>query len=148
MTVSNITSATNPYQPTGAQNTFRSDFKALQSALGSGDLSSAQQAFATLQQDNPNFVQAMLGGNSSTQTNPVSAAFQSLQSALKSGDLTGAQNAFTSLTQALQSAHKTHHGHRGQGIDADGDRDGSQASSGSASGTTSSLASGSLNALA
>ena len=145
MTVSNITSATNPYSTTGASNSFRKDFKALQSALQSGDLSGAQQAFAALGQDNPNFAQAVSGSNSSRQTNPVRTALQSLQSALQTGDLTGAQSAFTNLTQALQSAHKTHPHHRP--IDADGDHDGTQAPSASAGSTTASSASG-IDALA
>jgi outer membrane protein assembly factor BamD (BamD/ComL family) len=141
MTVSSISSQTDLYPTTGAQNSFRKDFKALQSALQSGDLSSAQQAFTALQKDNPNFAQAMSGSNSSSQTNPVSTAFQSLQSALQSGNLSGAQSAFTSLTQALQSTHKGHHHHHHHSA-------GTQASSASASSTTPSSASGTINTLA
>lgn len=74
MAVSNISSTANPYQAADAQNSFRKDFKASGQALQSDDLTSAQQAFAALQQDNPKFAQAVAGRNSSSPTNPVSTA--------------------------------------------------------------------------
>ena len=101
MSITSVSSATNPYQTNSTQNAFRQEFQALQQALQSGDLTSAQQAFAALQKDNPRFAQAMAGGSSTGQSNPASSAFQSLASALQSGDLKSAQSAFTSLTQRV-----------------------------------------------
>ena len=146
MNVSNVSTAINLDQAAGAQNSLRKDFRALQSALASGDLSGAQQAFATLQTDKPKLAQALSGSNSTSQTNPVSTAFQSLQSALQSNDLSGAQSAFTSLTQALQSVQKPHqHHHHPKANDATGT--GTQASTES-SGTASASPSGTINTLA
>jgi len=83
------------------------DFKALQSALQSGDLTGAQQAFANFQQDAPSSSPA----GKKTQNTQAVADFQSLQSALQTGDLNAAQKAFASWQQDLQSAGKAHHHH-------------------------------------
>ena len=119
MSVSSINANSYPYAPAAQSVNFQQraqDFKALQTALQSGDLSSAQQAFSALQHDMPRLAQS---ANATSQTSPVSQLsqdFQSLQSALQSGDLSSAQQAFASLTQDLQSAHKGHHHrHPGQG---------------------------------
>jgi hypothetical protein len=68
-------------------------FKDLTSALQSGDLASAQKAFAAL--DNGN-------GNSNS---PLAKIGQ----ALKNGDLAGAQQAM----QAMKASHGGHHHHHG-----------------------------------
>jgi len=83
------------------------DFKALQSALQSGDLSGAQQAFSNFQQD----AQSSSPAGKKTQNTQAVADFQSLQSALQSGDLNAAQKAFASWQHDLQSARQTHHHH-------------------------------------
>ena len=72
------------------------DLAALGGALQSGDLTGAQNAFATLQQDM---------GNSSGQTTTATPGMDltSLGNALQSGDLTGARNAFATLMQDLQN---------------------------------------------
>lgn len=115
MTVSGINASTPAYQPR-IQSTFKQgaqDFKTLQSALKSGDLSGAQQAFASLQQDLQGPSQTTPSTAASTnQTNPIGNAFQALQSALQSGDLSGAQSAFASLQQNLQSVSGAHHARR------------------------------------
>jgi len=85
----------------------RADLQSLSTALQAGDLAGAQQAFATLQQDQPQIASAQTGSKS-----PVSGALADLGSALKSGDLTGAQQAFAALRQAAQGAHHGHHHHR------------------------------------
>jgi hypothetical protein len=116
----NSNSATDPYQ-VSTQNNFKKraqDFKALQSALQSGDLTSAQQAFSSLLKDQQGSTQAATPASSTSgQTSPLQNDFQALQSALQSGDLSGAQSAFATLKQDIQSAggaHRAHHHHHHQ----------------------------------
>ena len=75
-----------------------SDLAAISSALQNGDVSGAQKAFTTLQQD--------LGNSNSTQTTAATSGtdLTSLGSALQSGDLNQAQNAFATLMQDLQNS--------------------------------------------
>jgi hypothetical protein len=116
MDVTGVSSATSSYQAqfsTGFRQTMQ-DFRALGSALQSGDLSSAQSAFATLQKDIQNSPRLQqLVGDTSTQ---AGKDFQALQSALQSGDLSSAQKAFASLQQDFQSMRQVSgaqvHGHR------------------------------------
>jgi hypothetical protein len=140
--ISAISSATNPYETTN-QNGFGQtlqDFKAIGSALQSGDVTTAQNALTTFQQD--------LQGNSQTSSSQpfgknsqANTDYQNLTSALQSGDLSGAQKAFTSLQSDLKAVHKGHHHHHGASttppatttssaatsstVDSDGDNDGS-----------------------
>ena len=125
MTVSSVSSTTNPYYQSVNQTSFKQrqqDLQALSSALQSNDLTSAQTAFATLQQN----VQGTTQTSQTSQTNQpfgqntqANTDYQSLQSALQSNDLAGAQKAFSSLTQDLQSGagqvrgHHHHHHHGG-----------------------------------
>lgn len=81
------------------------DFKTLADALKSGDLSSAQSAYATLQKDAPGLFSSS-NSQASTQSNPLDA----LGTALKNGDLSGAQSALA----ALQKGHRGHHHHRAE----------------------------------
>ena len=107
MNVSGINSATTAYQ-TSVQSSFNQraqDFKALQTALQSGDVTSAQQAFASMQKDMQNSSQAAgATSNPSGQSSQISTDFGTLQSALQSGDLSGAQSA-----GAARGAHHHHH---------------------------------------
>jgi hypothetical protein len=73
----------------------RQEFAALGQALQSGDLQSAQKAFAAL---NPSAA-------SSTQAAQSSSKFSGLAQALQSGDLAGAQKAFAAISS---------HGHHRQ----------------------------------
>ena len=76
----------------------KADFKSLSDALKSGDLSSAQTAFASLQKDAP----ALFSSSKNTnQSNPLNA----IGTALKNGDVAAAKTALASLQ-------KGHHGHR------------------------------------
>src|SRR5208337_4175079 len=113
MNVSIVTSASSSSQTSFQEGV--QDFESLANALQSGDLSSAQSAFSSLEQNLPGISQVLQSNSSSssssTQTSPVAQALQSLQSALQSGDLSGAQQAFTSLEKALQSTGSTHRGH-------------------------------------
>jgi hypothetical protein len=71
------------------------DLAAIAKALQAGDLSRAQNAFATLTQDL---------GNTSSQNAPATpgADLAAIGNALQAGDLAGAQNAFATLMQDLQ----------------------------------------------
>ena len=106
MSISAITSG-NTYQASNIQSKYKQqmqDFQDLAGALQSGDLSGAQKAFTTLQNDLPNIQQ---GG----QNNPLSSDFSDLASALKSGNLQDAQKAFAKLQQDMQAVQQGHHRH-------------------------------------
>jgi hypothetical protein len=110
--IRNVSWSSNTYFPTN-QNSFvqsLKDFKAIGSALQSGDLSTAQSALATFQKDLQNNPQASdtqpFGKNSQANTD-----YQSLVSAVQSGDLSSAQKAFSSLQSDFKSVHKGHHHH-------------------------------------
>jgi outer membrane protein assembly factor BamD (BamD/ComL family) len=79
-------------------------FQQLSQALSSGNLSSAQSAFATLQQNAPQGANAQNSQSSSTQS-----PFAALSSALQSGNLASAQQAFAQLQQTA-GQHHHHHG--------------------------------------
>jgi hypothetical protein len=91
------------------------DFKALQTALQSGNLSAAQEAFASFQQSQPNNssgITANGAASTSGQNSQASNAFQSLQSALTAGNLSGAQQAFATLQRNLEGAAASKSGRR------------------------------------
>jgi len=99
-----------------------SEFQQLGQDLASGNLSSAQSDFGTLQQI---FGQTAAGSTSSTSatsaSNPLAQAFQQLSSDLKSGNLTAAQKDYSTIQQDLRSEftnrlHHSHH-HSGGGFD-------------------------------
>ncbi|MBF0474381.1 MAG: hypothetical protein HQK59_00905 [Deltaproteobacteria bacterium] len=98
----------------------KQDFNALSSALSSGDITSAQSAFATLQKDMPKFMQgsgvgtSQNGSQNSAMTfgNALSSArsgrfqqrkqdFNALATALSSGDITSAKSAFATLQKDM-----------------------------------------------
>lgn len=121
MSISNISSATNPFL-TSMQSGIKqrnSDFSALGQALNTGDLSGAQQAFAAFQSDQQNLF-SILQSQSSQQSNLQNGGtqqgnpLQALQQALSSGDLSGAQQAFAALQQTMTHGH--HHHHHGGGV--------------------------------
>jgi len=114
MNVSNVSSTTNPWQtePPGVFGQRKQDFKSLATALQSGDISSAQSAFATLQND-------LKTSQGTAATSPLldpntqaGQDFKALQDALKSNDVKAAQDAFKTLKTDLQSARRAHHHHR------------------------------------
>jgi len=128
MTISGIGSTSNPFQTSTANNFNQlfSDFKGIGGAIQSGDLTNAQNALTTFQNDlqssNGRNPLSRLFNNNSTLSNDL----QTLQTALQSNDATGAQNAFKTLVQDMQSAMKTqgaHRHHHHQRVDNDGDND-------------------------
>jgi len=133
--VSSGSAATQTYGPPNAKQ-IQSDFQALASALQTGNLAGAQQAFALLTKDAPSIAQGLTsqGGNNS---------LSNLASALQSGNLAGAQQAFAALTQSGKS-HRPHHHHPGAPAVAGTGSSGSTPTSTTPSGATAGL----LNALA
>ena len=113
-TVSSSTSASAAYQAGSPINfqQIKSDFQALSTALQSGDLSGAQQAYASLQKYAPGLFQPA-SSQTAASTNPLEAALSSIGTALQSGDITAAQQAFSSL----QGTQQHRHGHHGHGED-------------------------------
>src|SRR5208282_483114 len=69
----------------------------LQQDLQTGNLSGAQSAFATLQQNAPQ------NATSSQNNSPIAQAFSQLAQDLKSGNLTGAQQDYATIQQDFQS---------------------------------------------
>lgn len=113
MDISAIASVGATYPPVipGSAKQSVADFQSLAQALDSGDLASAQQAFATLQQDSPQVSRAVSSATSggTAASNPVAAAWQTLSQDLQSGDLGGAQQAFAALQKAMHGGHHGHH---------------------------------------
>jgi thioredoxin-like negative regulator of GroEL len=139
MSVTAVNSNASIYQidlPTNAKQ-IKTDFQNLTAALQSGDMASAQQAFAALRKDDPQVAKALAQTGKSS--NPQVNALQSLASALKSDDVPAAQAAMTSLQQALKGHRGHHHGApaaatpptntvAANGTDSDNDNDGSTGS--------------------
>ena len=129
------------------------NYNALGQSLASGDLSGAQQAYASLIQTatgaggsdattgatpSPTSIASSTGSSSgSSSGGSVGADLAALGRALESGNLAGAQQAFATLNQAIQSVGAAGHGHgaHGGGKDASG----GDASSGSSSATASTV---------
>ena len=146
MSITAVNSSTSLYQTALSPNAkqIKTDFQNLTDAIQSGDVVSAQQAFAALQKDDPQ-VAAALAQSGQTSSNPQVGALQSLATALQSGDATAAKTAFATLQQTLKS-HRGHHHQKApaaavqgasantgtttgatNGADNDGDDDGSGA---------------------
>lgn len=89
----------------------KADFQSLAQALQSGDLNSAQQAFASLQKDFP----ATRASAASSAIAPAAGSTNSndllntLSKALQSGNLSAAQQAFAQLQQVHKGGHHRHH---------------------------------------
>jgi hypothetical protein len=121
--------SSNPYASSNIQSILphnniriRQNIGKLGDDLQSGDLSAAQQDFATLQQTNP-----QSSTTSSQSNNPITQAFNQLSVDLQSGNLSGAQQAYSNIQQNFQTqgqaeqtqSHFHHHHHsRGDGTAA------------------------------
>jgi hypothetical protein len=104
MTISAISSASSyPYSTT--QNAARQSFTQLVSALQSGDLSAAQNAYATFTQN---------AGSQLDANSPFAQAINQIGQDLQSGNIGGAQQTLNSLQQSA-GAHHAHHHHGGGG---------------------------------
>lgn len=109
----------NAYESTQAasngQGSIQGEFQQLGQDLQSGNLTQAQQDFATLTQDF-----AAVGQNNNTpnsanaqNNNPIAQAFSALGQDLQNGDLAAAQQDFATIQQDVQQqgASQTHHHH-------------------------------------
>ncbi len=136
MTIGAVSSSSSVYQPNSQQNTMQQNFQALVQAIQSGNLSAAQQAYATLSQSTPT---QSGNGSSSGQTNPFRQALASIGSALQSGDIFSAQTAMNGMLQSM----KAHHGHHHHGSQSQSANSNSAATTSTSistlSGTTNSL---------
>jgi outer membrane protein assembly factor BamD (BamD/ComL family) len=122
MSITGVASSTLLTQIYATQNTqnnpspfqqIQTDFQQLGQDLQAGNLTGAQQDFATLQQ-------ALPSGQSQSQQNtasPIAQALTALSQALQSGNLQDAQTAFTTLQGDIQqqqgSGQVRHHHHHG-----------------------------------
>jgi hypothetical protein len=86
----------------------KNDFQSLTTALQSGNLQQAQQAFSSLIQNVP--------ASAQSSSNPTVNDFQAVGTALQAGDISGAQKAFSTLQQDLKTSVKGphHHHHKDQ----------------------------------
>lgn len=114
MTISGISSITNPYQTyqTTGQNNFAQflqDLQSIGSALQSSNLTGAQSAFAQLQQLLPNSSTSNQTQNG--QQNPIATDMNALSSALSSNNVSDAQAAYAKLQQDMQAVQGHHHHH-------------------------------------
>ena len=94
---------------------FQQAFQQLGKDLNSGNLSSAQADFVTLQQDMP-----QANSTSTSQSNnPIAQAFSQLSKDLQSGNLSAAQQDYSTIQQDFQSqtsqVHHHHHHNSGGG---------------------------------
>jgi hypothetical protein len=83
------------------------DFAALQNNLQSGNITSAQRAFAAFLQDVQKTSVGAGSGNLFAPGTPASRDLQTLGSALKSANLNGAQQAFAALQQDIHAQGQT-----------------------------------------
>jgi hypothetical protein len=98
-------------QTADTQSAFRQQFNQLTSALQSGSLSDAQQAYSALSQ-----LQSSGQGPSTTSNSPLAQALNQIGQNLQNGDLSGAQQALSSLQQSQGGHHHHHHGGGGSPV--------------------------------
>ena len=138
----------------GSLQLLANSYNALGQSLASGDLSGAQQAYASLIQTaasdgtdpTTGTASSPSAGGASSSSGAVGADLVALGQALKSGNLQGAQQAFTTLNQAIQAAGigHTHGAHHAGGSDAGGATSGGAAASTVTNQVTTTNADGSL----
>jgi hypothetical protein len=128
MTVSGVSSSTVTNYQNSPFAEFRQTFMQMAKAIKSGDLSGAQQAYATLSQ-------LQSGAPANDGNSPFSQALGQIGEALKNGDLTGAQQALDALGQQAHGAHHHHRHHHA--ADDDGSTTPAAADGGAASGANS-----------
>jgi hypothetical protein len=92
----NSTASVYPTGRAASLQQLKSDFQSLSGALQSGDLSSAQQAFAAVRSDIPELFPYPSSPISSS-TIRIENVLAKLSTALASGNLSGAQKAFAAL---------------------------------------------------
>lgn len=116
MSVQGISSSSSLFTPNAKNNSssIGSDVKNLVTAIQSGDLKGAQNAFSQIQ----SLIQSTPGASAQQnngQQRQLSTDLAAIGSALQSGDISGAQVALKKLGQNMQSTAKTRHHHRHHG---------------------------------
>jgi hypothetical protein len=109
MSVSSISASTAAGQPPAQNSAFRNAFQQLTTAIGSGDLQTAQQAYATITS-----LQSQQGSGQSN--GPMAKLLSTLGQALSGGDLTTAQSTLADF----QKSHGQHHHHGAPSSASDG----------------------------
>jgi len=90
---------------------FQQEFKQLGQDLQSGNLSSAQSDFATIE----NTLEQTGSASTSQSNSPIAQAFNQLAQDLQAGNLSAAQNDYSTIQQDMksQASHSHHHHHAG-----------------------------------
>jgi len=103
------------------QGSIQSEFQQLGQDLQSGNLTEAQEDFATLSQDFSGANQTN-GTANNANNNPIAQAFNALSQDLQNGNLSAAQQDYATIQQDVQQqgAGQTHHHHRHGGGGAGG----------------------------
>jgi len=138
--LSSLLTATQSAQSGSGQGKFQqiqSEFQQLGQDLQAGNLTQAQQDYATLSQNFPNAQTGTTSGTATTAStangaNPIAQAFTALAQDLQNGNLSGAQQDYATIQQDFQqqqqgSSPVHHHHHHGGG--GGGGQQGSQISS-------------------
>ena len=105
----------------GSFQQVQSEFQQLGKDLQSGNLTQAQQDFATLSQNFPN-AQSSATASAANNSNPIGQAFSALSQDLQNGNITAAQQDYATIQQDFQQqqqgssqVHHHHHHHGGGG---------------------------------
>src|SRR5271156_4679963 len=135
--LSSLLTATQSAQNGSGQGKFQqiqSEFQKLGQDLQAGNLTQAQQDYATLSQNFPNAQTGTTSGTATTGStangaNPIAQAFTALAQDLQNGNLSGAQQDYATIQQDFQQQQQGagqvhHHHHHGGG----GGQQGSQVS--------------------
>lgn len=102
MSISGISAVPgNLYQTSSPSSGFSQEFGQLASAINSGDLAGAQQAYSTLT--------SQQSAGQSSSSSPFSQALSQIGQSLENGNLQGAQQALSTLHQSRGGHHHGHH---------------------------------------
>ncbi len=100
----------------------QSEFQQLGQDLQAGNLTQAQQDFATLSQNFPNAQSGTSTSATASGANPIAQAFTALAQDLQNGNISGAQQDYATIQQDFQqqqqgssAVHHHHHNHGGGG---------------------------------
>jgi hypothetical protein len=100
----------------------QSEFQQLGQDLQAGNLTQAQQDFATLSQNFPNAQSGTTTSATASGGNPIAQAFTALAQDLQNGNISGAQQDYATIQQDFQqqqqgssAVHHHHHHHGGGG---------------------------------
>lgn len=112
MSVSAVSSVQPPFQPSPQDTAFRSALTQLTSAIGSGDLATAQKAYSTLTtlQQNAGPPPGAPAGGPGAGQDPFSQLLTKIGGDLASGNISGAQGDLAEFQKTAAAHHHRHHG--------------------------------------